>query len=86
MIDAVRDNRPYNEVKRAVESSLGHLAGSNGRPHRSKIVTYDEILNSKHEFAPNVDKMTKDGPAPVMPDANGLYPIPQPGIMTQREY
>jgi hypothetical protein len=30
--------------------------------------------------------MTMDGPAPVMSDAEGRYPIPQPGICTKTEY
>jgi hypothetical protein len=44
------------------------------------------MLNSDHEYAPNVDKLTLDGPAPLMPDANGMYPVPQPGIVKDREY
>ena len=32
------------------------------------------------------DKLTMDGPAPVMGDAHGRYPVPQPGIVTDREY
>ena len=32
-------------------------------------VTYDQILNTDHEFAPNVGQLTMDGPAPVMPGA-----------------
>ena len=30
--------------------------------------------------------MTFDSPAPVMPDKNGFYPIPEPGIKKNREY
>jgi len=85
LVEAVRENKPYNEVKRGVEASLvtsmGRMAAHTGR-----IVTFDDILNSKHEFAPTVDKLTMDGPAPVMADANGDYPVPQPGIVTDREY
>ncbi len=85
LIDAIRKNSPYNEVKRGVEASLvtsmGRMAAHTGR-----IVTFDDMLNSKHEFAPTVDKLTMDGPAPVMPNANGEYPVPKPGIVTQREY
>jgi hypothetical protein len=44
------------------------------------------MLNHEHEFAPNVDKLTEDGPAPVMPGPDGKYPVPQPGIITNREY
>jgi predicted dehydrogenase len=85
LVDAIRNNKPYNEAKRGVEASLvtslGRMAAHTGR-----IVTYEQILNSPHEFAPDLDKMTMDGPAPVMPDAKGKYPVPQPGVVTKQEY
>jgi predicted dehydrogenase len=85
LVDAIRNNKPYNEVKRGVETSLvtsmGRMAAHTGR-----IVTYDQILNSKHEFAPSVDKLTMNGAAPLVADAKGKYPVPQPGIVTQQEY
>ena len=85
LVDAIRNDKPYNEVKRGVEASLvtsmGRMAAHTGR-----IITFDEILNSDHEFAPDLDKLTMDGPAPLLADANGKYPVPQPGIMTKREY
>jgi hypothetical protein len=54
--------------------------------HTGQIVTYDDMLNCEHEFAPTVDKLTADGPAPVVADASGRYPIPLPGINATREY
>jgi predicted dehydrogenase len=85
LIDAIRHDKPFNEAKRGVEASLvtsmGRMAAHTGR-----TVTFDEMLKSDHEYAPNVDKLTLDGPAPVMPGADGKYPIPQPGIQMKREY
>ncbi len=85
LIGAIRADQTYNEVKRGVEASLvtsmGRMAAHTGR-----TVTYDEMLNCDHEFAPGLDTLTKDSPAPLQPDANGRYPIPQPGINTKREY
>jgi hypothetical protein len=37
------------------------------------------MLNCEHEFAPDVDKLTLGGPSPLVADANGKYPVPQPG-------
>jgi hypothetical protein len=54
--------------------------------HTGQIITYDDMLNCEHEFAPTVDKLTPDGPAPVMSDASGRYPIPLPGVNATREY
>jgi hypothetical protein len=44
------------------------------------------MMKCEHEFAPEVDRFTMDGPAPLRAGADGKYPIPQPGINTQREY
>lgn len=82
---AIINNTPYNEVKRGVEASV---ATSMGRmaAHTGREVTFDQMLNSTHEFAPDVAKLTNDGPAPVMPDKDGKYPVPEPGKKIDREY
>ncbi len=54
--------------------------------HTGQIVTCDEMLNREHEFAPDVDKLTLDAPAPLQLAADGKYPVPEPGIKTKREY
>ena len=51
-----------------------------------RFLTYEQILNSDHEMAPGLDKLTMDSPAPLQADANGRYPIPRPGITNDREY
>jgi hypothetical protein len=53
--------------------------------HTGQEITFQQMLNFDHEFAPGLDKLTKDSPAPLMPGADGFYPKPQPGILT-REY
>ncbi|HLX59648.1 MAG TPA: Gfo/Idh/MocA family oxidoreductase [Planctomycetota bacterium] len=84
LVDAIRNNKPYNEVKNGVEASL---ATSLGRMacHVGKVVTAEQMLNSDHRFAPDLDKITKDSVAPVMPGPDGMYPQPQPGLK-KREY
>jgi predicted dehydrogenase len=84
LIEAIRGDKPYNEVKRGVEASL---ATSLGRMacHTGQTVTWDQMLNSDHEFAPGLDTLTKDTTAPVMPEADGMYPQPLPGLK-KREY
>ncbi len=85
LIAAIREDKPYNEVKRGAEASL---VASMGRmaAHTGQIVTFDQILNSEHEFAPDVDKLTMDGPPPLRLQADGRYPVPEPGIKKDREY
>jgi predicted dehydrogenase len=85
LMDAIRKNKPYNEVRRGAEASLitsmGRMAA-----HTGQVITRDQMLNCEHEFAPNVDKLTMDGPAPLLATSDGKYPIPQPGIKKTREY
>jgi predicted dehydrogenase len=85
LMDAIRDDKPYNETKRGVEASmvanLGRMAANTGRE-----ITWEEVLNCEHDMAPDADKFTFDSPAPLTADANGRYPVPQPGIVTEREY
>jgi hypothetical protein len=85
LIDAIRQDKPYNEAKRGAETSL---VSSMGRmaAHTGQVVTFDDILNCEHEFAPDVDKLTNDGPAPLQLGPDGRYPVPQPGILKNREY
>ncbi len=85
LLDAIRQDKPYNEVKRGAEASL---VASMGRmaAHTGQIITFDQMLNCPHEFAPNVDKLTLDGPAPIQAGPDGKYPVPEPGIKTDREY
>jgi hypothetical protein len=44
------------------------------------------MLECKHEFAPGVAELTKESAAPLRSDADGRYPVPRPGIVTDREY
>ena len=84
LVDAIRNDRPYNEVERgaiaSMVTSMGRMAA-----HTGNEVTYEEMLACEHEFAPDVDKLTEDGPAPVQLK-DGKYPVPMPGIITAREY
>lgn len=85
LMAAIRQNKPYNEVKRGAEASL---VASMGRmaAHTGQIITYDQMLNCPHEFAPGVDKLVMDGPAPLTLGPDGKYPVPEPGVKIDREY
>jgi predicted dehydrogenase len=85
LVDAIRNNTPFNEAKRGAQASLVTSMGRMAA-HTGNIITYDQILNCPHEFAPNVDKFEEGYPAPLQANAEGAYPQPQPGIITDREY
>ena len=84
-MDAIRQDKPYNEVKRGTEASLVVIMGRKA-VHTGQSVTFDEMLNDPHEFAPGVDKLTADSPVPVQIGPEGTYPVPQPGRLKQREF
>ena len=85
LIDAVRNDKPYNEVpfgvQASVVTSMGRMAA-----HTGQEITYDEMLNHPHEYAPGIDKWTMDSPPPVKSDADGKYPVPMPGVKKDREF
>ena len=62
-------------------TSMGRMAC-----HTGQVITYDQMLNCEHEFAPDVDELTMDSPAPLRASTDGKYPVPMPGIITNREY
>jgi hypothetical protein len=84
LMDAIVNDKPYNEVKRGVEASVTTSMGRMAA-HTGQEITFDQMLNSEHEFAPGIDKITADSPAPVQPDEKGIYPQPEPG-RKKREY
>ena len=84
-LDAIRNDKVYSEVHRGAQASLVTAMGRMAA-HTGRIVTYDEMLNCEHEFAPEVDKLTMDSPAPIVADANGKYPVPMPGFNKNREF
>jgi predicted dehydrogenase len=85
LVDAIRNDKPYNEVERGVQASLVTSMGRMAA-HTGQVVTYDQILHCDHEFAPGVDQLIINGPAPIQAGADGRYPVPQPGIVTRREF
>jgi hypothetical protein len=85
LVDAIRNDKPYNEARRGVEASLvtsmGRMAAHTGRE-----ITFEQMRDCEHEMAPGVDKLMMDSPAPLQLGPDGKYPVPQPGIVTSREY
>jgi predicted dehydrogenase len=85
LMDAIRNDKPYNEVQRGVQASLTTSLGRMAA-HTGQEITYEEMLNCEHEFAPAVDKFTMTSPAPLLAGPDGKYPAPMPGITRKREY
>src|SRR4030095_4419119 len=85
LLDAIREDKPYNEVKRGAEasmiSSMGRFAA-----HTGQEVTWEDYSTMNQELAPSIDQLTMNSESPVKADANHKYPVPEPGIKRDREY
>ena len=85
LIQDIRNDKPHNEVKRGAEASLVTAMGRMAA-HTGQVVTFEQMLNCEHEFAPDVDKLTMDSPAPLQAGKDGKYPVPNPGTTKRREF
>jgi hypothetical protein len=84
LMDAIRNDKPYNEAKRGIEASLVTSMGRMAA-HTGQEISFEDILNGDHEFAPGLDKLTLTSPAPLVAK-DGKYPVPMPGISRKYEY
>jgi len=79
LLDAIRQDKPHNEARRAGEADIAALMGRMAT-HTGQYVTWDQALNCDFQFVRDIDKMTFDTPAPIHEGPDGVYPAPQPGI------
>lgn len=82
LLDAIRNDKPHNEAKRAALSNVADIMGR-AAAHTGRIITWDEMLASNFQFCPNIDQLTDDSPPPVRADAQGRYPAPVPGVWNE---
>lgn len=82
LLDAIRNNKPHNEAKRAALSNLADIMGR-AAVHSGQVVTWDEAMASNFQFCPGIDQLTEDSAPPIQPDAEGRYPVPIPGKWTE---
>jgi predicted dehydrogenase len=79
LLDAIRQNKPHNEARRAGEANVAALMGRMAA-HTGQYITWEQAANSDFQFVKDIDNMTFDSPAPVHEGPDGIYPAPQPGI------
>lgn len=76
------------DPQRAIEAkcaALSNLADIMGRAviHSGKVITWDETMASNFQFCPDLDKMDYDTTPPMLPDTDGRYPVPVPGMWNE---
>jgi len=82
LIAAIREDRPHNEARRAALSNIADIMGR-AAIHSGKIVTWEEAYASTFQWCPGLDEMNDNTLPPVLPDAEGRYPVPSPGEWTE---
>jgi len=77
LIEAIRNDTPYNELELAATSTMTAIMGRMAT-YSGKLIEWDEAIKSKLQLMP--EKVTWDMEPPVKPDADGNYPIAVPGV------
>lgn len=81
LINAIREDRPWNEMDRGIMASfttiLGRMAVETGQ-----YLLADQAWESRFRYDSKIRyaDLTIDGESVVMPDENGDYPIAHPGV------
>src|SRR5205814_760542 len=85
LIDAIRNDKPYNEVPYGVQASVVTSMGRKAA-HTGQEITYEDMLNHPVEYAPGIENWTNDSKPPVTHDKDGKYPVPMPGMKNDKEW
>ena len=85
LVDAIRDDLPFNEAESGVYASLVTSMGRKAA-HTAREITLEAMLADEHEYAPGLDQWTMESPPPLESDDQGRYPIPIPGLLGDREF
>ena len=82
LLDAIRQDKPHNEARRAGEADVVALMGR-AAVHTGKVLTWEQMLASDFRFVDDIDAMTFDTPAPIRAGTDGVYAAPLPGITVE---
>jgi predicted dehydrogenase len=74
---SIRSGNPINEAEAGAKSTMTAIFGRMAT-YSGQELNWDQCLNSTVTYMP--ENFVWDGPMPSMPDENGLYKVPMPGI------
>ncbi len=77
LMDAIRHDRPHNEVDRAAASTMTAIMGRMAS-YSGQFLDWNTALQSPVRLAP--EKCSFDMELPVVAGADGNYPVPIPGV------
>ena len=70
-----------NDTNQGTEATMTAIMGRMAT-YSGQVITWDEAMAIDHSLVPELHSFTDT--APVLPDNNGNYPIPIPGVTTYR--
>jgi len=73
---AIRNGEPYNEADYGASSTMTAILGRMAT-YSGKVVKYKDALEKGGDLSPA--SYDWDATPPVVPDADGNYPVPVPG-------
>jgi len=79
LLDAIRQDTPHNEARRAGEAEIAAIMGRSAT-HTGQLVTRDQVMGSEFQFVKDIDGMTFETEAPLHAGPDGIYAAPRPGI------
>jgi len=77
LFDAVRNNKPHNEVEYAAMTTMTAIFGRMAT-YSGQVIKWDDAFNSNVSLLP--ERIAWDAPPKIVPDADGRYPVAMPGI------
>ena len=79
LVKSIREGKPFNSGSYMNDSTLigvmGQIAAYTGKP-----VTWEECKHSNLRYGPAPDESNFDTKPPTLPNKDGNYPLPMPGI------
>lgn len=76
LFESIRNGGVISDAENGAKSTMSAIIGRMAT-YSGKVIQWDEAMQSNLDLAP--DDLTWDSPAPVQPNADGLYDIPTPG-------
>lgn len=76
---SIRNGEVINDTEYGAKSTMTAILGRMAT-YSGKVITWDEALNSTKKLVPDADAFSWDAEPPVVPDENGQYPVPTPGV------
>jgi myo-inositol 2-dehydrogenase / D-chiro-inositol 1-dehydrogenase len=77
LFDAIRNNKPLNDTEWGAKSTMTTIMGRMAA-HSGQVLEWEGSLNSELSIMPS--KLDWNAVLPSMPDKDGNYPIPVPGV------